>query len=136
MCFSFVDLVLAGGQPALQQTVALSTTKVEFMSLTEAMKEAIWLHGFLGDLGIEQVDRVVFCDNQIAIYFAKHKKFHERTKHIDLCNFFILFHVKKEDLYVEKIGIENNPTDMLTKMVPKAKFEHCLNLVGIHSDPS
>jgi hypothetical protein len=37
------------------------------MSSTEAVNEAIRLHSFLGDLGIEQVDRVVFCDNQSTI---------------------------------------------------------------------
>jgi len=47
----------------LQHTVALSTTEGEFMSLIEAVKEAIWLHGFLGDLGIEEVDHVALCDS-------------------------------------------------------------------------
>ena len=79
----------------LQSVVALSTTEAEFISLTEAVKEAIWLHGFLGDLGVEQVDRIVFCDNQSAIYLAKDEKFHERTKHIDVRNFFIRLHVKR-----------------------------------------
>ena len=120
----------------MQHTVALSTTEVEFMSLAEAVKEAIWLHGFLGDLGIEQVDRVVFCDSQSAIHLAKDEKFHERTKHVDVRNFFIRLHVKKKVLYVEKIGTKDNPADTLTKVVPKAKFEHCLNLVGIRSCPS
>jgi hypothetical protein len=61
-----------------------STTKAEFISLTDVVKEAIWLHGFLGDLGIEKVGHVVFCDNQSAIYLVKDEKFHERTKHIDV----------------------------------------------------
>ena len=47
----------------LQSTVALSTTKVEYMAATEAVKEAIWLKGLVGDLGLQQDDFVVFCDN-------------------------------------------------------------------------
>lgn len=120
----------------LQHTIVLSTTKPEFISLAEAVKEAIWLYGFLGDLGIVQVDRVVFCDNQSAIHLAKDEKFHERNKHIDVRNFFIRLHVKKKALCVEKIGTKDNPTNMLTKVVPKAKFEHCLNLVGVRACPS
>ena len=38
----------------LQSTVALSTIEVEYMAMTEVMKEAIWLQGLLDDLGIEQ----------------------------------------------------------------------------------
>ena len=87
------------------------------MSLAEVVKETIWLYSFLGDLGIEQVVYVVFCDNQSAIYLAKDEKFHERTKHIDVCNFFIRLHVNKE-LYVENISTKDNLDDMLTKVVP------------------
>jgi len=37
----------------LQPIVALSTTEAEYMAITEAMKEAIWLQGLLDDLRIE-----------------------------------------------------------------------------------
>ena len=38
----------------LQSTVALSTTVAEYMAITEAVKEAIWLQGLLDDLGVGQ----------------------------------------------------------------------------------
>ena len=47
----------------MQHTIALSTTGIEFMSLAEVVKEPISLHGFLGDLGIEEVDHVALCDS-------------------------------------------------------------------------
>ena len=34
----------------LQSTVALSTMEAEYMAITEAVKEAIWLQGLLDDL--------------------------------------------------------------------------------------
>jgi hypothetical protein len=117
----------------LQHVVVLSSTEAEFMLVLEAAKEAIWIHGFLGDLGIEQVDRVVLSDSQSAIHLAKDEKFHERIK---LSNFFIRHHVGEKTLYIEKIDTKDNPTDMLTKAVPKAKCEHCLDLVGIRACPS
>ncbi|KAH9699499.1 hypothetical protein KPL71_024377 [Citrus sinensis] len=47
----------------LQSTIALSTTEAEYMAATEAVKEAIWLKGLLGDLGVIQENITVFCDN-------------------------------------------------------------------------
>lgn len=38
----------------LQSTVALSTTEAEYMVITEAVKEAIWLQGLLENLGLVQ----------------------------------------------------------------------------------
>ncbi|GKC85932.1 hypothetical protein Tco_1141649 [Tanacetum coccineum] len=38
----------------LQSTTAFSTTKAEYMAMIEAIKEAIWLQGLLGELGIKQ----------------------------------------------------------------------------------
>ncbi|GJX62937.1 retrovirus-related pol polyprotein from transposon TNT 1-94 [Tanacetum coccineum] len=48
----------------LQHVVALSTTEVEYMALTEVVKESIWLKGLLIKLGINIRLVVVNCDNQ------------------------------------------------------------------------
>lgn len=47
----------------LQSTVALSTTEAEYMAVTEAFKEAIWLHGLIEDLGIVREHVDVHCDS-------------------------------------------------------------------------
>ena len=46
----------------LQPTVALSTTKAEYMAMTEAMKKTIWLQELLDDLGVEQNLLKFNCD--------------------------------------------------------------------------
>ena len=55
----------------LQSTVALSTTEAEYMALTEAVKEALWLQGLLENLGIAQETLRVYCDSMSDIYLAK-----------------------------------------------------------------
>jgi len=51
-----------------QLTVALSTTKAEYMTMTEAIKEAIWFQGLMDDLGIKEDFLRVHCDSMSAIY--------------------------------------------------------------------
>lgn len=51
----------------LQTPVALSTMEVEYMVLTEAVQEEIWLKGLVGDLDIQQDSTVGHCDNQCPI---------------------------------------------------------------------
>ncbi len=68
----------------LQKIVTLSTTEAEYVAVTEAALEMIWLKAFLGELGLKQEDSVLFSDSQSAIHLAKNPVFHARTKHIDL----------------------------------------------------
>lgn len=51
----------------LQSVVALSTVEAEFIALTEAIKESLWLKGMAKELGVQQDSVVVHCDNQGAI---------------------------------------------------------------------
>jgi hypothetical protein len=57
---------LAGGpvswRSTLQTTVTLSTTEAEYMTVADAINEAIWLHGLIEDLGILQKNVKVLCD--------------------------------------------------------------------------
>lgn len=79
---------LAGGaiswQSKLQRCVALSTTEAEFIAITEACKDLLWLKKFLQELGLTQERYVLFCDSQSALYLAKNQTSHSRSKHIDV----------------------------------------------------
>lgn len=115
----------------LQSVVSLSTTEAEYMAITEAVKEAIWLQGLVSDLGLDQKKTLVFCDSQSAIHLTKNQMFHERTKHIDVKHHFIRDIVSKGVVDVKKVSTHDNPADMITKAVPTNKFRHCLDLIGV-----
>ncbi|KAG8472437.1 hypothetical protein CXB51_035357 [Gossypium anomalum] len=116
----------------LQTTVALSTTEAEYMAITEACKEAIWLKGLFSELNEDLQISTVFCDSQSAIFLTKDQMFHERTKHIDVRYHFVRDIIAHGDIVVSKISTHENPADMMTKSLPITKFEHCLDLVGVH----
>ncbi|KAG8481510.1 hypothetical protein CXB51_026364 [Gossypium anomalum] len=101
----------------------------EYMAITEAGKEAIWLKGLFSELNEDLQINTVFCDSQSAIFLTKDQMFHERTKHIDVRYHFVRDIIARGDIVVSKISTHENPADMMTKSLPITKFEHCLNLV-------
>ncbi|GKD89314.1 hypothetical protein Tco_1364821 [Tanacetum coccineum] len=104
----------------LQHVVALSTTKEEYMTLTEAVKKAIWLRGLLKELGVELNTVAVNCDNQGAIHLSRNHVFHERTKHINVRYHFIKEVLEAKMVKVLKVGTEHNAADALTKVFQEA----------------
>ena len=103
----------------LQPTVTLSTTEAEYMALTEAAKEGIWLKGLVSDLGLYHDQAIVYCDSLSAICLAKDQVHHERTKHIDVRYHFLR---NEKRIKVNKVGTADNPADKFTKSVPHSKF--------------
>lgn len=116
---------------SLQPVVALSTTESEYISLTEAVKEAMWLRGLLSDFGITHGPVQVWCDSQSAICLSKNAVFHERTKHMAARYNFIRDIVEKKEVEVLKIHTSKNPADILTKVVPVSKFNAALGLLRV-----
>ena len=94
----------------LQKVVALSTTETEYIVVTEASKEMIWLQGFLKELGKERENSVLHCDSQSAIHLAKNPVFHSRTKHIQVRYHFIRSLLEDGMISLEKISRSKNST--------------------------
>nr|GEV14644.1 putative ribonuclease H-like domain-containing protein [Tanacetum cinerariifolium] len=115
----------------LKHVVALSTIEAEYMALTEAVKEAIWLRGLLEELGVELNRVTVNCDNQGAIHLSRNHVFHERTKHINMRYHFIREVLEAKTVEVLNVGTEHNDADALTKVVPGHKLQHCLELLSV-----
>ena len=67
-----------------QSCVALSTAEAEYMSLTSAAQEAIWLNRLFAELHRKDTSRpaIVYEDNQSAISMTRNPQFHGRSKHI------------------------------------------------------
>jgi len=115
----------------LQSTVALSSTVAEYMTILEAIKEAIWLKTFLGEIASLDDPIMVFCDNQSVVHLTNDRMFHERTRHIDIRYHFVRDVISKGNVLVKKISTEANPVNMLTKPLLIAKFKFCSRTILI-----
>jgi len=115
-----------------QRTVALSSTKAEYMALSEATKEALYLTRFVKDLGFDRLSRVcILCDNNGARKLAENPVFHGRTKHIDVRHHFVREVLNRGELSVEFTPTSEMAADVLTKSLSKLKHSRCLEILGI-----
>ena len=101
------------------------------MAIIEAVKEEIWLQGLLDDLGVGQKQVTVFYASQSAIHLAKNQVYDARTKHIVVRYHFVWEIIEEGGVLVQKIKTDDNPADMLTKVVTMIKSNHYLDLINI-----
>ena len=118
----------------LQGRVSLSATEAEYVAISEAAKEMIWLKNLLKELGKEQDDSPLFSDSQSAICLAKNPILHSRCKHIELKYHFIRNLINDGDLILLKIPGAENPADMLTKTVTTTKLRLCIASTGLQEN--
>ena len=106
-----------------QTSVALSTIEAEYMALSQATQEAVWLRTLLEDLRKEsQSPTTIMEDNQGVISTALNPVFHRKTKHIH-----IRYHYVRESIADNIIDVIYCPSaemtaDALTKPLTNEQF--------------
>lgn len=117
-----------------QHTVALSTTEAEYMSLTEAAKEAIYLERFLLEMQLPKLAKAkLFIDNMSALKLSSNPTYHARSKHIDIKYHFVREALSDGHFSLHHIGTDDMCADILTKSLPRPKHVKCVNLMGLES---
>ena len=120
--------VMAGGPISWlskkQAVVALSTSEAEYVALSAATQEAVWLRRLLTSLkAIPNGPTVLMEDNQGAIAIAKNPIAHARTKHIDIRYHYIRETVQEGFVELHYCPTEKMIADILTKPLPRGRFE-------------
>jgi hypothetical protein len=105
------------------------------MALSDASKEAVFLIGYLKELGFQSLANVVvFNDNQGAGTLTENSVYHARSKHIDVRYHFIRDAVKKHPIKILYLPTEKMIADVLTKALPKENHDRCILGLGLQSD--
>lgn len=119
-----------------QKTVALSSTEAEYMSLTHAVREAIWIRLHATNLSLP-IPRPfpLLCDNQSALNLANSEAITSRSKHIDVRYHFLRDHLSSGAFATQWVSTEDMAADILTKPL-KAQLhrKHCLSLGLVRRD--
>ena len=115
-----------------QTSVALSTAEAEYIALSQAAQEAIWLRQLSTDLLCKpQQPTTVYEDNQAAISMSKNPQAHGKSKHIEIKYHFIREQVNNKNIEVKYCSTDNMIADMLTKGLSKEKFHKLRQLAGV-----
>ena len=114
----------------LQHTVALSSTEAEYLALSAATREALYLRNLLRDLCPDAAGTVtLYEDNQSTIKQASNVLSSDRTKHIDIRHHFVKSHVANGDIVLEYLPTAEQPADALTKSLDRVKVASFRQLV-------
>jgi hypothetical protein len=115
-----------------QELVTLSTNKAEYIALTHAAKEAIWLSMLRAEIfGLDRRAVPLKCDNNGAIALARNDHYHARTKHIDIRYHFICERVESSNILLDYIHTSENAADMFTKGLHSATFNTLIKTIGL-----
>jgi hypothetical protein len=122
-----------------QSVVATSTTEAEYIGLSNASREALYLIQLLHDFRLDPDlydPALLYGDNQSSIALSKNPRFHERAKHIR-----VHYHLIRDLVDTNKIKLQYKSTsemlaDSLTKALPRpAGIQHRESMGLRRQDP-
>ena len=111
-----------------QKSVALSTAESEYYSLSEGIKELLWVRSSVFELTGTMPLCQVLCDNEASMYMTQHDS-HSRARHIDLRYHFIRDELKKKSYELAHCPSEEMQADILTKATPTSTFLNLRNKI-------
>uniref|UniRef100_A0A251VEZ8 Putative zinc finger, CCHC-type n=1 Tax=Helianthus annuus TaxID=4232 RepID=A0A251VEZ8_HELAN len=110
-------------QSKKQKVVALSSTEAEYMALTLAGCQGIWLKGIMDELqGKHKYSIPIYCDNKSTICLARDPVYHGKSKHSRVKYHFIRDLIKKEDVTVLFCATKDQLADIMTKALQPKDF--------------
>ena len=110
-----------------QQTVSLSSSEAEYISLSESCKEFLWLRSIYHDMTGVSLNAKVKEDNQSVISMVKDCNSINRTKHIDVRYHFVRDLADSKTISLEYCESKQMLADVMTKALP-------INAFKIHRD--
>lgn len=119
-----------------QPTVSLSTAQAEYMALSNAAQQALWLRLLLEDIGFAQEGPTkILNDNMGAIHLSKNAAHHQSSKHISLRSAMLREQVKAKNIDLSHVSSKENQADMFTKSLTADQFETLKEGIGMKHHP-
>jgi hypothetical protein len=103
-----------------QRGVTLSSSKAEYVAISEAVKEIKFIYYLLREIGIEvNLPITVKTDNVGAMFMAQNASSGVRTRHIDTRYHYVRENLEEGIINIEFVKSIENDSDIFTKNVTK-----------------
>lgn len=129
-CFTMSGSAISW-QSRKQRATALSSTEAEYVALSEAGREAIYLRDLLYELTGSLIKINLYCDNQSALKMATNHQCHNRSKHFDVKHHFVREIAKSGKVEISYLSTNEMPSDLLTKGLATIKHYKFMEKLGI-----
>jgi hypothetical protein len=116
----------------LQSQIALSTTKAEYIAMSQALRDLIPIINLQQEMREQNfkvvcIEPYVYCkvfeDNAGALEFARLPKLRPRNKHINVCYQHFREHMQKGLIKIFPINTKGQIADALTKALAQNDFQ-------------
>ncbi|GJR20291.1 ribonuclease H-like domain, reverse transcriptase, RNA-dependent DNA polymerase [Tanacetum coccineum] len=115
-----------------QQCVALSSYEAEFMAVTTATCQGIWVSRLVQEItGKKTGPFVLYLDNNSAIELIKNPVFHGRKQAYCLRVSLIRECVERGDVVIKHVCSKEQRADILTKPLPRIQFIEMRKMMGV-----
>lgn len=115
-----------------QSSVTLSSMEAEYVSLSEACKEAVWLRNLLDDLNEPQQNATILNeDNQSCIAFVNSERTTRRSKHIATREQYVKELGERNLVRVVYCPSDEQAADILTKPLGSVKQLKFAEMIGM-----
>ena len=111
-----------------QQVVSLSSAESELYAAIKTASEGLGIQSVARDLG-KSCRLNLHLDASAAMCLV-HRRGLGKAKHVDMQNLWIQEAFKSGRFVTEKVGTSENPADLMTKPIPKARIEQLMSLLG------
>ena len=98
-----------------QIDLALSTCEAEYIALSHATSESLYMMTLMEELGYKQDTVPIFVDNLAAKAISEDPKHHSRTRHIRMRYHHTRHEVSTGNVRVEYMKTTELPADLMTK---------------------
>ena len=128
--------LIAGGPVSWKSrkhsTMALSTAEAEYVALSTATQECMWMQKLLSESGNPpDGPTTILEDNQSSIAMARNPQFHGRAKHIDIKHHFVREQVSNGSIALQYCPTNDMLADILTKRLAQQQYSTSGKIISL-----